>query len=240
MALNWLTFGLDVVKGLFSGPGNVIQGKREVEAQKAEAEYNLDQLELKEDRLLEAKNENLAKLELSLEQALNEGRQGIWSTSVAQQNNMRASAFSNTENQAIMYSQLASLQRQNLQSVGSAEQAVATSGFRNTGSGANAIAETERVASDTYEQSRRQIQLSAYQGYMQAADSYFASNVQIESYREAMRNAEDNFSIQSEMLESQYQYDLDVLAGEKGYWKGVSDNSTYTFWDGLADFFGGF
>ena len=237
---DWVTLGIKLGIGAVRGAGNIVSGIREAEAQKSEAEYNLVQLNTQFDRLGETLKENQDQLSASLADTLQQNSQGIFSASVAQQNSLQSSAVSNTENQAIMYAQLASIQRQNLQSIGSAEQAVATSGFRDTGSGANAIEETRRVAEQTYDTSRRQVQLSAYESYMQAADAYFSGNVQIEAYREASRDAQANFDIQSSMLESQYNYDKAVLEGEIGYWEGVRDNSNYTFWDGLSDFFGGF
>ena len=238
--MSMLETGLKVGLGIFRGFGNMIRGAQEAEAQRAEAGYNLAQLDLQYNRLEDTFRENQLKLQESLDQALDQNQQGIWATEIAQRNNLITSSVSNAENQDIMYTELASLQRQNLQSVGSAEQMVATSGFRNTGSGANAIHETERVAGETYDQARRQIQLSAYQGYMQAADAYFSANIQLEGYRESSRNALTNFDIQSSMLESQYNYDREVTSGEIGYWQAVYDNSNYTFLDGLADFFGGF
>lgn len=238
--MSMLDIGAQVGLGIFKGFGNMVRGAQEAEAQRAEANYNLDQLSLKYDRLEETYRENQKQLQTSLDQTLSANNQGIWTTEISQQNNLVMSSTANAENQDIMYTELAALQRQNLQSVGSAVQTVATSGFRNTGSGANAIRETERVAGETYDQARRQVQLSAYQGYMQAADAYFSANVQLESYRESSRNAQENYDIQRSMLESQYKYDREVTEGEIGYWEGIRDNSNYTVLDGLADFFGGF
>ena len=153
--------------------------------------------------------------------------------------NLAVASVSNTENQALMYAQLASLQRQNIQTVDSTVQSVATSGFRNTGSGANAINEASRRAAESYDQNLRTVQLSAYQNYMQAANDYFSSNIQIEGYRASSRNAQENYSLQRDMLESQYAYDREVTRGEIGYWEGIRDNSNYGFWDGVADFFSG-
>ena len=238
-AYDWWSFGISTGASALGGIGNVIQGKRQMEAQKAEAVYNLDQLQLQYDRLEESYTENQRQLEQSLSQTLSQNNQGIWSTERAQQNNLAVASVSNTENQALMYAQLASLQRQNIQTVDSTVQSVATSGFRNTGSGANAINEASRRAAESYDQNLQTVQLSAYQNYMQAANDYFSSNIQIEGYRASSRNAQENYSLQRDMLESQYAYDREVTRGEIGYWEGVRDNSNYTFWDGLADFFGG-
>lgn len=238
--LGWITLGLNAVVGAARGTGNVISGKRQAAANRAEANYNLDQLGLKSDYLEQNYNDNQEKLLADLDAALDEGTQGIWSTTVAQRNNMSLAATTNTENQSIAYAQLASLQRENSRTVGSTVSAVAGSGFRNTGSGANAIAEAERDAERSYELQRRSIQLSAYQGYMQAANDYFSANVQIEGYRESMRNAQSSYDLEKKMLDSQYAYENEVLQGEIGYWEGVRDNSDYTWGDFFGDFFGGF
>lgn len=238
-AIDWWSFGISTGASILGGIGNVIQGRRQMEAQRAEANYNIDQLGLQFDRLEESYNENQRQLEQSLSQTLSQNNQNIWSTERAQQNNLAVASVSNTENQALMYASLASLQRQNMATVDSTVQSVASSGFRNTGSGANVINEAGRRASESYNQNLRATQLSAYQNYMQAANDYFSSNIQIEGYRASSRNAQENYSLQREMLESQYAYDREVTSGEIGYWEGIRDNSNYGFWDGVADFFSG-
>ena len=219
--LGFLAFGAS----LLNAAGQAVNSVKKSEETISNANYQLGQLELKGQRLDENYAENQESLLASLDQALDAGTQGIWSATVAQRNNMSLAATTNTENQSIAYAQLASLQRQNSRAVGSTVQTVATSGFRNTGSGANAIAESEKEAQRSYDTQRRQIQLSAYEGYMQAANDYFSANVQIEGYRESMRNAQDDYDLKSSMLESQYNYEMEVLQGEQGYWEGIRDEA---------------
>ena len=141
---DWLLGGL-------RGVGNILSGQKKAKANKAEAEYNLDQLELKQANLEDTYELNQEKLLDDLDAALDAGTQGLWSATVAQQNNMIASANTNVANQSAMYAQLASIQREGSRAVGSVINAVAGSGFRNTGSGANAISEQEREAQRSYE-----------------------------------------------------------------------------------------
>lgn len=236
---DWVSLGVSLGANIVGGIGNITQGRKQAEAQKAEAEYNLDQLGIQYGRLEETYIENQRQLSSSLEQTLDQNNRGIWAAERTQQSNLATASVSNTENQALMYAQLASLQRENIQTVDSTVQSVATSGFRNTGSGANAINEASRRAAESYDQNLRTIRVSAYQNYMQAANDYFSSNIQIEGYRASSRDARENYSLRKSMLDSQYAYDREVTRGEIGYWEGVRDNSDYTFWDGLADFFGG-
>lgn len=240
--LGWTAFGISAVAGTLNGIGNVLQGQREVEARKAEAQYNIEQLGAQLDRLLESFNENQEQLDASLDQTIDANNQGLWATQLSQGINAQLSSKSNASNQALMYAQLASMQRQNRQSVGSAIQTVATSGFRNTegSSAGNVIRETERAADESYNQALEQIRLSAYGSYLQASSDYFSANVQIESYKESTRNAKENYSLQSAALSSQYEYDKMRTEAEREYWQGVYDSAEYTFWDGLGDFFGGF
>ena len=242
--LGWAALGVSAVGGIASGIGAVVDGINQRNANMSEASYNIGQLDLQLDRLWESFRENQAQLETSLDQTLDANNQNIWALGVSQQNNLRISAVSNTENQALMYANLASVKQEGRQAVGNAVQTAAVSGFRNTGSVSGTVIAAEEEASEAYDVAYRQIQLSAYQGFMQAANDYFSANVQLEGYRESSRNAQENFSLQSSMLKSQYQYDKTRTEAERNYWQGIYDSNNLSgwdaFWTGVGDFFGGF
>ena len=238
-SLDVLGKAVNTLGSLAGGIGGVVSGYQQAQAQRSEAQMNIDNLDMELDRLLETYNENQKELEASLDQSISAGNQGIWATSVAQGNALRTSSASNAQNQASLYEQLAEVQRQGMQSEGVAVQTAAVSGFRDSGTVRSNIDATRRASARSYETARGQVQLSAYQGYMKAAEDYFSSNVQIESYRESMRNARENYSLRTDALKSQYDYQKKQAQNQKEYWEGVYDESEYTFWDGVADFFGG-
>lgn len=230
---------LAVAGGIMAGVGASMQGQKETEARRAEAQYNIDQLDLQLENLADTYEANQADLLADYRSTRRANNQSIWATEAARGANAGAAAYLNTENQGLMYEELAALQRSGLQSIGSAVNQASLSGFRNTGSARNLVDETRRNADASYDQSRRGIQLSAYQGYMQASNDYFSANVQLESYRQSNRDALERFNSQGEALEMQYQYDRNRLQGERGYWQGILDGAVYTSEDAFADFASG-
>ena len=241
-ALGWTQFALDIAGGFVRGTGSYIQKQNQYSANMAEASYNIKQLDLQLGRLLETYNENQAQLDTTLKQTLSQNNQALYVTSVAQKNAATTASNANVANQENLYLQLATLQRQNLQSVGSAVSAAARSGFRDSGSNRNIIEETERTADESYEQARNQITLSAYTSFEQAASDYFSANVQMESYRESSRNANENYRLQSSMLTSEYRYNKQRTEAERSYWQGVYESNKHAkndFWQGVVDFFSG-
>ena len=228
-----LLLGLQAAGAILGFAGNLKSGKEQRAANRAEASYNIEQLENQLDRLLEQFNENQEQLETALDQTIEGNNQSMWAADISQQNNLEIAGASNEQKQALQYAQLASIQRQGSQSVGATVQSVSTSGFRNTGSAMNIVNETERSAREAYDQAYQQIQLSAYQSFMQAANDYFSANVTIEQYRESSRNAEENFDLQSEALLSQYEYDKERTEAEISYWQGVKKANKKKWYDNL-------
>ena len=223
--LDWLNLGFNVVTSGFSAWGNAEAKKSQYKANAAEAKYNISQLDLQLDRLLEEFNENQDSLEFSLGSTLRSNAQGLRTTATAQANALTTASTANTANQALMYANLAAVQRQGMLSVGSAVMGAATSGFRNTGSVAANVSTAREEASRAYDQTRQQVMISSYQSYMQAANDYFSSNAQLEAYRQSSRNAQVDFSLKSSALQNQYEYNKKRTEAEKEYWEGVKDSN---------------
>ena len=242
IVLGAIQLATNVVGGILGGVANYQQKQNEYEANIANANYNIGQLQLQKENLFDTYENNQAQLKADLSSTLRENNQGIYATTVAQKTNASTAAHSNTENQRQMYQELASLQREGMTSVGSAVSTAAQSGFRNTGSNRNLIREAQRASDTAYESARRNIQLSAYAGFQQAASDYFSANVQLEAYRQSNRNARESFSLKSSALTTEYRYNTERIEGEIGYWEGVRDSNEFAkndFWTGLGNFFAG-
>ena len=240
---DWISAIFNPVGSILRGWGTAESKRQQYQANAAEAEYQIDSLNDQLDRLLVEFNENQQSLETSLGNSLREGSQGVRTTQMAQSTALATAGQSNAASQAQLYAQLAGVQRQGMLSVGSAVMGAATSGFRNTGSVSSTIEYQKREAERNYDLTAGQIMLSSYQSYMQAASDYFSANVQIESYRESMRNAEKDFSLKSSALQSLYDYNKARTEAEKEYWQGVYDSNSDAAdsgWQYFLDFIGGF
>ena len=215
--------------------------KSEYEANRADWKRQYEIAERKMGELTASYELSQRDLSENLNQTLREGNQGIYVTTVQQQSNAHASASINSENQDLMYAELADLQEQLRGQVGSVISNAAGSGFRNTEGTTTAglISDAEATAQEQYSRQLRAVQLSAYENYVSAANDYFSSNVQLENYRRAIANAQNTFDIKSEQLELDYTSNYNDLNDTYNYYKGLYDNSTWGAEEGWAAFLGG-
>ena len=236
-----ISLGAMILGGLAKGTANYFNKEAEYKAQKAEYKRQYEIATRKLSELEVSYNLQQEDLSESLKQTKIEANQGIYTTGIAQAQNARSSAYINVENQSLMYNELADIQREGIQAVGSAVSSAAGSGFRNSegSSVANVIEETETSAGRRYETSRRQIQLSSYQSYMQAANDYFSANVQLENYRQAIANAENTFDIKSRQLTADYTSQKNDLTDTQSYYKSMYENTNWDAWKGFLAFVGG-
>ena len=95
--------------------------------------------------------------------------------------------------------QIATLDIQNKQQVGSANQAAATSGFRGSGSALNVINNTKTLTQDARKQATMQSNLSNYSTFASAVNNYTNANQQYDAY---MRKIDENEFMRDQQLES--------------------------------------
>lgn len=243
MAIDWVSTTIDAVSSVLGGIGNASQKRQQYKANAADAAYQLDLLSSDYDRLEQTFNESMQELGMDLSNTLRSNSQNLWATGVSQLAGAQAAAHTNTANQASMYTQLASIQREGMASVGTAVASTAASGFRDTGTGAAVISEAERVADSAYQTSLRQIQASAYGAFMQASSEYFSANIQKESYRQSSRMARQSYDLQSSALKTQLEYEQGRNLKQQEYYQGVkesNDAAANSGWRWFLDFLGGF
>lgn len=229
--------GLSFIGG---GIGRVSNYRKQREAAVAEAQYNQGLLK-NEMAYLEASTANEKRsLSETLAQTLMGNAQGAWATGRQQIENAQAAAVASITTQQNLYGELADIQRQGMQAVGQQNAAASVSGFRNTGSIAGRTAQTAEEASRSYERALSNVQLSAYQSYMQAADSYFNANVQLEAYRQSSVDAKTNYATRLDALNAEFTYNENRINAEMGYWAGIEEaNTGYDPWGEFLAFFGG-
>jgi hypothetical protein len=95
--------------------------------------------------------------------------------------------------------QIATLDIQNKQQVGSANQAAATSGFRGSGSALNVLNNTRTLTQDARKQATMQSNLSNYSTFASAVNNFTNANQQHDAY---MRKIDENEFMRDQQLES--------------------------------------
>lgn len=242
-----MALGVDIASVALSGVSFIGGGiaravnyNKQREANKAEAEYNLGLLENELTYLKTSTANEERSLSETLAQTLMGNAQAAWATGRQQIENAQAAAVASITTQQNLYGELADIQRQGMQAVGQQNAAASVSGFRNTGSIAGRTAQTAEQAARSYRRALSNVQLSAFQSYMQAADSYFNANVQLEAYRQSSVDARTNYDTRLEALNAEFTYNQNRISAETGYWEGVyKANEHWSFGDALAAFFGG-
>ena len=240
--MGWLSAAFDVGKRVVNAFTAPARGAAEHEAKKDELKYNIELLGQQINALDTTYNNNVDQLEASRDQAIASNNFNIAITGKEQKEQANMAAVANVESQSLMYDELQTLQEQGLVSVGSAVNTAATSGFRNTeGSSVDiAINAVEEEAERSYETQKRKVQLSSYQSYMAAASDYFSANVQMEGYRQAIRNTNEDFSLKYKALTDEYENNRTLLEAQQANYQAEYDSmGDYGFWDGVRDFFGG-
>jgi len=113
--------------------------------------------------------------------------------------------------------QIATLAVQNEQSVGAANQAAATSGFRGTGTAKNVVKNTQSSADDAMAQARMQSDLSKYQTYASAVSTYTDANQRVASYNRKIEQNQTDTDRQLEALQLQMDQTTDSYNLQGGY-----------------------
>lgn len=240
--------GGGLLGGLFNAFGNIGESNRrqaEIDRQKQQVsqEYNqyMENLEF-------SFNDTMNQLDKSY----SSNRTQWMNTSDARSMESSFASTSSVMQSQNEYAELALSLAQAEQTVGSAIQSQATTGFRNTGSNTIAQAEAERITGAKIGLMRNQIKLTQAQRFQQASTNYFSQSAMMDSIKTNMDNilaqkdteknryemnktqAKDRYDLQIKHLNQQrddYEYSgfdmfLDVTSGLLG---GIT-NAFSTFW----------
>lgn len=120
--------------------------------------------------------------------------------------------------------QIATLLVQADQAEGAANQSVATSGFRNTGSARNVVVNTKSQNQSAIDQSRLQAKMSRTQTFSEALNNYTDANQQMESYQrqiqyteEARLRSEEEINLKRKQNKDSYDLRGGYLAADLDY-----------------------
>ena len=113
--------------------------------------------------------------------------------------------------------QLATLSVQAEQAEGSANQAVATSGFRTSGTAGNLVANAKSSNADTISQAKMQAKLADSQTFNQAVNNYTSANQQIAAYQRKVEQTESQLQMDLDSLDLQMEQTTENYNREGGY-----------------------
>lgn len=225
---------------LVGGIMGAVNSKSNHEAQRNELAFQVEQLGAQIDSLEASYRDNLNQLVADRDETIASNNYNLAVVGRNQQEQANLAAIANVASSRNAYEQLRDTQLAGLSSIASAEQNAAVSGFRNTGTNAAAVNEAIRTAGRVYETQRRNVQLSSYQNYMEAANDYFSANIQMEGYRQNIRNANRNYGLSFEALTSEYNANRDILSAQQENYQAQYDAmGEWNGWIGLRDFFAG-
>ncbi len=113
--------------------------------------------------------------------------------------------------------QLATLNVQNQQAEGAANQQVATSGFRNSGTAGNVRDNAQRSSQMSSKQANLQVSMSNFQTYASALNTFTSANQQYDAYQRQMEMNNENLDDQLEELQLQMDQTTDMYDLQGGY-----------------------
>lgn len=225
---------------LVGGIMGAVNSESNHNAQRNELAFQVEQLGAQIDSLDTSYRDNLNQLTADRDETIASNNYNLAVTGRNQQDQANLAAIANVASSQNAYEQLRDTQLAGLSSIASAEQSVAVSGFRNTGTNAAVVNEATRTAGRVYETQRRNVQLSAYQNYMEAANDYFSANIQMEGYRQNIRNANRNYGLSFDALTNEYNSNREMLSAQQEYYQAQYDAmGEWTPLIGLRDFFVG-
>ena len=113
--------------------------------------------------------------------------------------------------------QMATLNVQNKQTEGAASQQVATSGFRNSGTAGNVLENAKRSSQMSTQQAQLQADMSNFQTYASALNTFTSANQQADAYRRQIEGNNNALDDQLEQLQLQMNQTTETYELQGGY-----------------------
>jgi len=207
--------------GMAIGAANAIAANNQ---RNAEFDDKLDELRRQENILSTQYSQAQASYDLSVEQATqsveNANKElGILADQTIANRDMALTqqGKSGSMQSQLNAMQLATLNIQNEQAQGAANQQVATSGFRNSGTARNVVENAQRSGDMAIKQASLQASMSNYQTYSSALNTFTSANQQYDAYQRQIEANDDNLDMQLEQMELQMDQTTQMYEIEHGY-----------------------
>lgn len=225
----WVGGFIGAVMGAIGGG---ISAYNENQRRKEEARQTKNQIENAKTALTNEYNYNRTVLNNQYDRSVIDINSQIGAESASRDMNALASAASNVNADKNDRMQLENAIISGTQSRGALVQNAAVSGFRNTeGTTTRRGIElgSERIENQIA-LSRENYNLSVSQRFLSARVSYLNSELRLESYRNQLARNENDFNLQSDYMQSQYQFQMDEYNDQITYYSDVIEDIDSNGW----------
>lgn len=219
-----LLLTLGAVGGMVKGIANSIASDQEYNDKITELGQKKTDLETARSNATDMYNLNVANARGKAQDTIDSLTSTIGDVATSRDLSLRQGAGSLVQQQAILREQTAELQVSASDAQGSAIQANAVSGFRNTGSATNARVKSDILYSRAIAKSEAQRKLSLDQGYISAFNGYTNANMQISGYQRQIQYTRNELERTLGSYELNYRQTLDDIDVQK---KRVQDDLDY-------------
>lgn len=224
-----------VAAGLTKGTVSAINKSEQSKQQIADLNREIDRLNKDKEDLTKSYNQSKLTLENQSERAIKNLNWNIGMNLEAQGRKSSSDAFMNVGQQDLGYRDLTTLIANAAQKEGSAVQASALTGFRNSGSNQNRqkIAEAENM--DAIEKAQESLKLSSAQMFSEASSAYWNYDAKMEGYQNNISDARAELTEALTSLKDQYDTNVRHIDQNIEDAEISKDRADYNFWDGLLD-----
>lgn len=224
-----------VAAGLTKGTVSAINKSEQSKQQIADLNREIDRLNKDKEDLTKSYNQSKLTLENQSERAIKNLNWNIGMNLEAQGRKSSSDAFMNVGQQDLGYRDLTTLIANAAQKEGSAVQASALTGFRNSGSNQNRQKIAEAENRDAIEKAQESLKLSSAQMFYEASSAYWNYDAKMEGYQNNISDARAELTEALTSLKDQYDTNVRHIDQNIEDAEIAKDRADYNFWDGLLD-----
>lgn len=224
-----------VAAGLTKGTVSAINKSEQSKQQIADLNREIDRLNKDKEDLTKSYNQSKLTLENQSERAIKNLNWNIGMNLEAQGRKSSSDAFMNVGQQDLGYRDLTTLIANAAQKEGSAVQASALTGFRNSGSNQNRQKIAEAENRDAIEKAQESLKLSSAQMFSEASSAYWNYDAKMEGYQNNISDARAELTEALTSLKDQYDTNVRHIDQNIEDAEIAKDRADYNFWDGLLD-----
>lgn len=224
-----------VAAGLTKGTVSAINKSEQSKQQIADLNREIGRLNKDKEDLTKSYNQSKLTLENQSERAIKNLNWNIGMNLEAQGRKSSSDAFMNVGQQDLGYRDLTTLIANAAQKEGSAVQASALTGFRNSGSNQNRQKIAEAENRDAIEKAQESLKLSSAQMFSEASSAYWNYDAKMEGYQNNISDARAELTEALTSLKDQYDTNVRHIDQNIEDAEIAKDRADYNFWDGLLD-----